>query len=70
MIADEHRSMVFNQEKAKNLPSLSRLISSGVCKMCTAENIAVSGLNMAHLQTIYRRSGEDGLRDIFTMKNS
>ncbi|KAH3775958.1 hypothetical protein DPMN_177368 [Dreissena polymorpha] len=41
MIVDVHSSMVFNQEKAHNLPSLSRLISPGVCEMCTAENNAV-----------------------------
>lgn len=62
-------SMLFNREKNKDLPSLNCLVSSGVCKNTTAENIAGSGLNIHNLNTIYRRSGEDGLRDIFTNKN-
>ena len=66
---DIHNSMIFNKEKEKNLPTLSCLVSSGVCKLCTAENIAGSGLNLAHLRKICQRSGEDGLRDSFTMKN-
>ena len=67
---DIYNSILFNREKNKNLPSLTCLVSSSVCKITTAENIAGSGLNIHHLNTIYRRSGEDGLRDIFTNKNS
>lgn len=66
---DVHSSMMFDREK-KNLPSLNILLSSGVCKLPTAENIAGSGLNLHHLRAIFRRCGEDGLRDVFTAKNS
>jgi hypothetical protein len=41
-----------------------------VCKLNIAENIAGSGLNLKHLQIVYNRAGEDGLRDIFIAKNS
>lgn len=58
------------KEKAKNLPSLSCLIASSVCKLPTAENIASSGLNLEHLRKIFIRDGEDGLHSTFTMKNS
>lgn len=57
----------FNDEKAKNIKSLQVLIGRGVVKMTTAENIAGSGLNLSHLRTIFKRHGEDGLRD--TCKN-
>jgi hypothetical protein len=40
-----------------------------VCKNTAAENIAGLGLNIQNLNTIYRRSGEDGPMDIFTNKN-
>lgn len=59
-----------SKEKAKNLPSLSCLIASSVCKLPTAENIASSGLNLEHLRKIFIRDGEDGLHSTFTMKNS
>lgn len=39
-------------------------------KLCTAENIASSGLNLSHLKTIYKRHGEDGLCNVFQMKNN
>lgn len=38
-------------------------------KSCTTENIAGSGLNLGHLRLIFKRSGEDGLVDVFSMKN-
>jgi len=56
--------------KANNLRSLDVLVSSGVCKRPTAENIAGSGLRLGHLQTIYDRDGEDGLINTFTVHNS
>lgn len=62
--------VAYNKEKAKNLPSLSVLVYSGVCKAPTAENIAGSGLNIDHLKLIYQRDGEDGLRNTFMVKNS
>ena len=60
----------YNNAKAANLPTLEVLVYSGVCKRPTAENVAGSGLNLHHLRLIYQRRGEDGLRDIFTSKNS
>jgi hypothetical protein len=30
----------------------------------------VSGLNLQHLEAIYKRDGEDGLTNLFIMKNS
>ncbi|KAL4235710.1 rRNA-processing endoribonuclease [Mactra antiquata] len=59
-----------SREKAKNISSLKVLVSSGICKMATAENIAGSGLNLDQLKKIYVRDGEDGLLNTFTMKNS
>ena len=59
-----------NKEKKKHMPSLHVLISKGIMKMCTAENIASSGLNYFHLKTIFERHGEDGLYNVFQMKNS
>ncbi|CAC5355427.1 unnamed protein product [Mytilus coruscus] len=56
--------------KAKNLPSFHSLIASGVMKMTTAENIAGSGLNCAHLKLIYVRKGDDGLIDVLMSKNA
>lgn len=64
-----YNSMSFNREKAKNLPSLSVLVYSQVCKAPTAENIAGSGLQLRHLELIYKRDGEDGLINTFIMKN-
>ncbi|CAG2241477.1 unnamed protein product [Mytilus edulis] len=60
----------FIKAKAKNLLSFHPLIASGVMKMTTAENIAGSGLNCAHLKLIYTRKGEDGLIDVLMSKNA
>ena len=65
-----HNSLLFSESKARNIDSLHPLISSGVLKRPTAENIAGSGLNMNDLRKIYSRSGEDGLRDTFVANNS
>lgn len=62
-------NMNFNKHKNENIGSLSPLVSAGVCKRPTAENIAGSGLNINHLKIIYHRGGEDGLRDVFVDKN-
>lgn len=66
---DVKHSILSNKEKKKNLPSLSVLVSSSVMKISTAENIASSGLTYDHLYMIYKRKGEDGLLNVFTMKN-
>lgn len=39
-------------------------------KSCTTENIAGSGLHLGPLRLIFKRSGEDGLVDVFSLKNS
>lgn len=62
-------NMQFNKQKNMNIRSLDTLVAQGVFKRPTAENIAGSGLNFYHLRAIYYRSGEDGLRDVFTEKN-
>ncbi|KAL4238639.1 putative RING-H2 finger protein [Mactra antiquata] len=60
-----------SREKAKNISSLKVAVSSGICKMATAENIAGSGLNLDQLKKIYVGDPwEDGLLNTFTMKNS
>ena len=59
-----------NIAKKKNMPSLSILVSGGIVKMCTAENIASSGSNYSHLKTVFERKGEDGLVSVFQMENS
>jgi len=41
------------EKKEKNLQSLSLLVSNGVMKSSTAENVASSGLNYKHLQTFF-----------------
>ena len=64
-----YNNMQFNREKTKNLPSLSVLVYSQVCKAPTADNIAGSGLQLRHLELIYKRDGEDGLTNTFMMKN-
>ena len=63
-------AIIFNRQKSLNVRGLDPLVVSGICKRPTAENIAGSGLNISHLSIIYKRSGEDGLRDVFTAKNS
>ena len=65
-----YHSLLFNREKSKNVRSLDLLVGNGIFKRPTAENIAGSGLHLSHLRTIFKRSGEDGLRDVFTVKNS
>ena len=67
---DVKHSLESNKEKRKNFPSLSPLISSGVMKTATAENVASSGLDLKHLKTIFIRNGEDGRYNVFIMKNS
>lgn len=52
------------------MPSLYVLISKGIMKMCTVENVASSGLNLSHLKLIHKRKGEDGLHNVFQMQNS
>ncbi len=64
-----HHQLRYNEEKAKNITSLAPLVSQGVMKKHTADNIAGSGLCLEHLKTIYQRHGEDGLMDTFTSKN-
>lgn len=39
-------------------------------KFCIIENIVGFGLNLGYLRFIFKRSGEDGLIDVFFMKNS
>ncbi|XP_056018341.1 uncharacterized protein LOC125682729 isoform X2 [Ostrea edulis] len=63
-------AFLFREEKAKNLPTLNPLISHGVMKMCTAENVAGSGLQLTHLRKNFQRDGEDGLRSTFIAPNS
>ncbi|KAH3811476.1 hypothetical protein DPMN_139886 [Dreissena polymorpha] len=63
-------NMDFNNAKALNLPSLSPLVSAGIFKRPTAENIAGSGLQLVHLKTLHSRGGEDAIRDVFKMNNS
>ncbi|XP_045169671.2 DNA polymerase III PolC-type-like isoform X1 [Mercenaria mercenaria] len=67
---DVKHSMESNIEKKKNMPSLSVLVANGVMKSSTADNVASSGLNFKHLHTIFLRKGEDGLYNVFTMRNS
>lgn len=64
------KALLFREEKAKNLPTLNPLISKGVLKMCTAENVAGSGLQLTHLKKIFQRDGEDGLLNTFISPNS
>ncbi|KAL4236605.1 hypothetical protein ACF0H5_004989 [Mactra antiquata] len=46
-----------SREKAKNFSSLKVLVSCGICKMATDENIDGSGLNLDQLKQIYVRDG-------------
>ncbi|XP_053393709.1 DNA polymerase III PolC-type-like [Mercenaria mercenaria] len=41
-----YKNQIYNREKSKNFPSVSVLVSSGICKLNIAENIAGSGLNL------------------------
>jgi DNA polymerase III alpha subunit (gram-positive type) len=67
-----HNNIMYNKQKSLNIRSLDMLMAKGVFKRPTAENIAGSGLHVSlqHLRTIYKRGGEDGLRDVFMEKNS
>ena len=56
------------QRKKGKIPSLSILVSQGIMKSSTSENIARSGLNFKHLKTIFNCKGEDCLINVFTMK--
>jgi len=58
------------KEMKLNMPSLSAQIYKGIMKMCTVEHVASSGLNLSHLKTIYKRKREDGLYNVFQMKNN
>ncbi|XP_048769973.2 DNA polymerase III PolC-type-like isoform X1 [Ostrea edulis] len=60
----------FNSAKTLYLPSLNILVGNGVMKMNMAENVAGSGLGLHHLKLIHKRSGEDGLRNIFCAQTS
>lgn len=62
--------LAYNRVKNKNIESLHPLIAAGVMKMTTAQNIAGSGLCLAHLHKIHSMDGENGLRNIFVSKNS
>jgi len=64
-----NKNMLFNKEKAKNLQLLSVLVFNSICKVPTAENIAGSGLNLKHLEAIYKREGENGLTNTSMIKN-
>ncbi|XP_069115953.1 uncharacterized protein [Argopecten irradians] len=66
---DVCRALMFKHEKSKNIHSLKVLVSNGIFKLPTVENVAGSGLTLQHLITIYKRNGEDGLRSTFTQKN-
>ena len=62
--------MVFNKERHCNFNSLCPLISNGVMKRASIENVAGSGLTFKHLQKIFILDGEDGLKNVFIGKNS
>ena len=64
-----HHDMKYKEEKKKNIKSLEPLVGAGVMKMCTAEKVAGSGLCLAHLKLLFRRGGEDALRDNFIHPN-
>lgn len=65
-----HLQNIFLQEKAKNIASYHPLIAKGIMKTSLAENVAGSGLSVAHLRLIYKRNSNDGLLFAFTGKNS
>lgn len=58
-----------NIEKAKNLTLLHSLVGKCVLKMGIAKKVAGSGLNLGHLNEIFERDEEDGLRNTFSCKN-
>ena len=69
-VKDMQTHMLNQKEKAANMPSLTTLVTNGVCKTAIAENAAASGLNLSHLQLIFRKAGGDGLWNVFTEMNS
>ena len=52
------------------LPSLNLPVGNGVRNMNIVENVAGSGRGLQNLKIIYRRAGEDGLRNFFCAKNT
>jgi hypothetical protein len=55
------KSVSHNCRVKYNIPSLQIIISRKVISASMGRKIAGSGLNFAHLKTVYRRSGEDGI---------
>ena len=55
--------------KSMNMASLRILIGKKIMNSCTIENTAASELNIEHLKLIFKINGEDGLVDVFSMKN-
>ena len=53
-----------------NIKSLCPLITKGIMKAPTTQNIAGSGLNILHLKVISEREGADGLYHVFSVPNS
>lgn len=53
-----------------NIKSLCPLITKGIMKAPTTQNIAGSGLNILHLKVIPEREGADGLYHVFSVPNS
>lgn len=68
-----HQPLLINfilmQKKAKNYTSYIHLVNKKVITKSMAEKIAGSGLQLCHLEIIYKRGGEDGLRNSFQLKN-
>lgn len=58
-----------NSAKSLYLSSLNVLVGNGVLNMSMTENVARSGLGLNHLKIVYRRAGEDGLRNVICAKN-
>ena len=58
-------SLNYSNEVKVNLPSLEHLVQRQVISNMMARKIAGSGLRCNHLITVFRRSGEDGIRDLF-----
>ncbi len=59
----------FRIQKSQNFLSYQPLIGQGIVKTNMAENIAGSGLSVAHLSLVYKRKNVDGLRDVLSAKN-
>ena len=60
----------YDRAKGANLPSLQRLVRSGVINNNIAKRIAGSGLSYDHLRLIWENQKEKGLLKVFTSKNS